>query len=186
VLAVKNLAVRGNLTGAFANGWRGGRVTIVRRPRVRLAGGLEHDPETCLATDTFEEGAAWFKAKPAAGQMPTNTQGVTQDTRCPWMAMAQMGFGSTGAATVGGDHTLVDFEETMGKDTLDGVKELLGRHATPDDIAKAVVYSALRVRPLDQWPRVVVDGGITGAAVSESSGAGILAGLCESCSDDEG
>jgi NAD(P)-dependent dehydrogenase (short-subunit alcohol dehydrogenase family) len=54
---------------------------------------------------------------------------------------------------------LVDFEDTMGKDTLDGAKTLLGRHATPDDIAGAVL---LLVSDDARWVNgqaLAVDGG---------------------------
>jgi NAD(P)-dependent dehydrogenase (short-subunit alcohol dehydrogenase family) len=61
---------------------------------------------------------------------------------------------------------LVDFEETMGKDTLDGIKELLGRHATPDDIADAVVFLASDAAGWINGHALVVDGGISGAVLS--------------------
>jgi NAD(P)-dependent dehydrogenase (short-subunit alcohol dehydrogenase family) len=61
---------------------------------------------------------------------------------------------------------LVDFEESMGKDTLDGVKELLGRHATPDDIADAVLFLASDESRWINGHALVVDGGITGAVFS--------------------
>ena len=48
---------------------------------------------------------------------------------------------------------LADFEDTMGKHNLDGLKGLLGRHATPDDIAGAIVCSCLRCGAVDQRPR---------------------------------
>ena len=47
---------------------------------------------------------------------------------------------------------LVDFEKSIGKDTLDGLKNLLGRHATPTDIASVVLFPRLRHGPLDQRP----------------------------------
>jgi NAD(P)-dependent dehydrogenase (short-subunit alcohol dehydrogenase family) len=61
---------------------------------------------------------------------------------------------------------LVDFEKSMGKDTLDGVKELLGRHATPEDIAEAVVFLASDAARWINGHPLVVDGGITGAVAS--------------------
>jgi len=61
---------------------------------------------------------------------------------------------------------LVDFEKSMGKDTLHGVKELLGRHATPEDIAEAVVFLASDAARWINGHPLVVDGGITGAVAS--------------------
>jgi NAD(P)-dependent dehydrogenase (short-subunit alcohol dehydrogenase family) len=61
---------------------------------------------------------------------------------------------------------LADFEETMGKDTLDGLKELLGRHATPDDIADVVLFLASDAARWINGHALVVDGGITGAVLS--------------------
>jgi NAD(P)-dependent dehydrogenase (short-subunit alcohol dehydrogenase family) len=51
----------------------------------------------------------------------------------------------------------------MGKDTLDGLKELLGRHATPDDIAEAVLFLASdEARWVNGHP-LIVDGGVSGS-----------------------
>ena len=67
---------------------------------------------------------------------------------------------------------LVDFEESMGKDNLDGVKELLGRHADPDDIASAVLFLASDEARWINGHALVVDGGIAGAVTHRSrSGA---------------
>jgi NAD(P)-dependent dehydrogenase (short-subunit alcohol dehydrogenase family) len=83
------------------------------------------------------------------------------------LAMAQMGF-RINAVLPGPVETpiLVDFEETMGKDTLDGIKELLGRHATPDDIANAVLFLASGAASWINGHPLVVDGGLTGAVLS--------------------
>jgi NAD(P)-dependent dehydrogenase (short-subunit alcohol dehydrogenase family) len=61
---------------------------------------------------------------------------------------------------------LADFEDTMGKDTLDGLKALLGRHATPEDIADAVVFLASDASRWVNGHALVVDGGATGAVLS--------------------
>jgi NAD(P)-dependent dehydrogenase (short-subunit alcohol dehydrogenase family) len=61
---------------------------------------------------------------------------------------------------------LADFEESMGKDTLDGIKELLGRHADPTDIADAVLFLASDEARWINGHALVVDGGITGAVIS--------------------
>ena len=54
----------------------------------------------------------------------------------------------------------------MGKDTLDGVKAFLGRHAAPEDISSAVVFLASRDSRWINGSTVVADGGIMGAVAS--------------------
>jgi NAD(P)-dependent dehydrogenase (short-subunit alcohol dehydrogenase family) len=168
VLAVNSLSVR-HLTEAFFERLRpGGTVTIVSS----TAGfGWPARLETIrdlLATDTFEQGAAWFKAHPQQGNAYNFSKEVTTVyTMSMGLAMAQMGF-RINAVLPGPVETpiLVDFEETMGKETLDGIKELLGRHATPDDIADAVVFLASDAARWINGHALVVDGGISGAVLS--------------------
>jgi NAD(P)-dependent dehydrogenase (short-subunit alcohol dehydrogenase family) len=168
VLAVNSLAVR-HLTEAFFERLApGGTVTIVSSTAgfgwpVRLEAIRD-----LLATDTFEEGAAWFKAHPQQGNAYNFSKEVTTVyTLSMGLALAQMGF-RINAVLPGPVETpiLVDFEESMGKDTLDGVKELLGRHAAPDDIANAVVFLASDAASWINGHALVVDGGITGAVLS--------------------
>ena len=121
-----------------------------------------------LATDTFEEGAAWFKANPQQGNAYNFSKEVTTVyTMSMGLALAQMGF-RINAVLPGPVETpiLVDFEETMGKDTLDGIKELLGRHATSDDIADALLFLASDAARWINGHALVVDGGITGAVLT--------------------
>jgi NAD(P)-dependent dehydrogenase (short-subunit alcohol dehydrogenase family) len=168
VFAVNSLAVR-HLTEAFFERLRpGGTVTIVSS----TAGfGWPQRLETIrdlLATDTFEEGAAWFKTHPQQGNAYNFSKEVsTVYTLSMGLALAQMGF-RINAVLPGPVETpiLVDFEESMGKDTLDGVKELLGRHAAPDDIADAVLFLASDESRWINGHALVVDGGITGAVLS--------------------
>ena len=75
-----------------------------------------------LATDTFEEGAAWFKANPQQGNAYNFSKEVsTVYTMSMGLAVVEMGF-RINAVLPGPVETpiLVDFEESMGKDTLDG------------------------------------------------------------------
>jgi NAD(P)-dependent dehydrogenase (short-subunit alcohol dehydrogenase family) len=168
VLAVNSLAVR-HLTESFFERLRpGGTVTIVSS----TAGfGWPQRLETIrdlLATDTYEEGAAWFKANPQQGNAYNFSKEVTTVyTMSMGLALAQMGF-RINAVLPGPVETpiLVDFEESMGKDALDGVKELLGRHASPDDIADAIVFLASDAARWINGHALVVDGGITGAVMS--------------------
>jgi hypothetical protein len=61
---------------------------------------------------------------------------------------------------------LTDFEETMGRDVLDGLKMLLGRHAEPDDIAKVILFLAFNDSAWINGHAVIVDGSVTGAMLS--------------------
>jgi NAD(P)-dependent dehydrogenase (short-subunit alcohol dehydrogenase family) len=168
VLAVNSLAVR-HLTEAFFERLRpNGTVTIVSS----TAGfGWPQRLEAIrdlLATDTFEDGAAWFKAHPQQGNAYNFSKEVTTVYAMSMgLALAQMGF-RINAVLPGPVETpiLVDFEESMGKDALDGVRELLGRHATPGDIADAVLFLASDAARWINGHALVVDGGITGAVLS--------------------
>jgi NAD(P)-dependent dehydrogenase (short-subunit alcohol dehydrogenase family) len=168
VMAVNTLAVR-HLTEAFLPRLRpGGTVTIVSS----TAGfGWPERLEAIrdlLATDTFEDGAAWFKAHPQQGNAYNfSKEATTVYTMTMGLALAQMGF-RINAVLPGPVETpiLADFEESMGKDILDGVKELLGRHASPGDVAEAVLFlTSDAARWINGHP-LVVDGGITGAVAS--------------------
>lgn len=168
VLAVNSLAVR-HLTEAFFERLNpGGSVTIVSSTagfgwpaRLEVIRDL-------LATDTFEEGAAWFKANPQQGNAYNFSKEVTTVyTMTMGLAVVQMGL-RINAVLPGPVETpiLADFEESMGKDNLDGVKELLGRHADPDDIACAVLFLASDEARWINGHALVVDGGITGAVIT--------------------
>jgi NAD(P)-dependent dehydrogenase (short-subunit alcohol dehydrogenase family) len=168
VLAVNSLAVRHLAEAFFERLVPGGSITIVSS----TAGfGWPQRLETIrdlLATDTFEEGAAWFKANPQQGNAYNFSKEVTTVyTLSMGLALAQMGF-RINAVLPGPVETpiLADFEESMGVDTLNGLKELLGRHAHPDDIADAVLFLASDDARWINGEALVVDGGITGAVVS--------------------
>lgn len=168
VLAVNSLAVR-HLTEEFFERLKpGGSVTIVSS----TAGfGWPARLETIrdlLATDTFEEGAAWFKANPQQGNAYNFSKEVTTVyTLSMGLAMVEMGF-RINAVLPGPVETpiLADFEDTMGKDALDGVKELLGKHADPGDIADALLFLATDAARWINGHALVVDGGITGAVLT--------------------
>jgi NAD(P)-dependent dehydrogenase (short-subunit alcohol dehydrogenase family) len=168
VLAVNSLAVR-HLTEAFFERLApGGSVTIVSS----IAGfgwpARLDAIRDLLATDTFEEGAAWFKSNPQQGNAYNFSKEVsTVYTMTMGLAVVQMGF-RINAVLPGPVDTpiLADFEESMGKDTLDGLKELLGRHADPTDIADAVLFLACDEARWINGHALVVDGGITGAVMT--------------------
>jgi len=121
-----------------------------------------------LATDTVGEGLAWFAEHPQEG----STYNFSKEALIVYtMLMAPVTW-ETGvrlnAVSPGPVRTpiLGDFEETMGKDTLDGVAAFIGRHADPDDIAPAVLFLA---SPEARWingHNIVADGGISATVLS--------------------
>jgi NAD(P)-dependent dehydrogenase (short-subunit alcohol dehydrogenase family) len=168
VLAVNSLAVR-QLTEAFFERLNpGGSVTIVSSTAGFGWPDRLEAIRDLLATDTFEEGAAWFKANPQQGNAYNFSKEVTTVyTMSMGLAVVELGF-RINAVLPGPVETpiLADFEESMGKDNLDGLKELLGRHADPDDIASAVLFLASDEARWINGHALVVDGGITGAVLT--------------------
>ena len=168
VLAVNSLAVR-HLTEAFFERLKpGGSVTIVSSTAGFGWPQRLDAIRDLLATDTFEEGAAWFKTHPQQGNAYNFSKEVsTVYTMSMGLALAEMGL-RINAVLPGPVQTpiLVDFEKSMGKDTLDGLKNLLGRHAEPDDIAGVVLFLASDDARWVNGQAVAVDGGITGAVAT--------------------
>jgi NAD(P)-dependent dehydrogenase (short-subunit alcohol dehydrogenase family) len=168
VLAVNSLAVR-HLTEAFFERLApGGSVTIVSSTAGFGWPARLDAIRDLLSTDTFEEGAAWFKANPQQGNAYNFSKEVTTVyTMTMGLAMADMGF-RINAVLPGPVETpiLADFEESMGKDNLDGIRELLGRHADPVDIADAALFLASDEARWINGHGLVVDGGISGAVLS--------------------
>jgi NAD(P)-dependent dehydrogenase (short-subunit alcohol dehydrogenase family) len=168
VLAVNALAVR-QLTESMLDRLNpGGAVTIVSSTagfgwpaRLEAIGEL-------LTTSTFDEGVDWFKAHPQQGNAYNFSKEVaTVYAMSMGLLAAHNGF-RINAVLPGPVETpiLVDFENTMGKDTLDGLKALLGRHATPDDIAATIVFLASDAARWINGHALVVDGGAMGAVLT--------------------
>lgn len=121
-----------------------------------------------LATKTFDEGAAWFKAHPQEGNAYMFSKEVaTVYTMSMSLALAAAG-SRINAVLPGPVQTLIlaDFEKSMGKQVLDGAKELLGRHAEAGEIADAVVFLASDAARWINGHALVVDGGLTGAVLT--------------------
>lgn len=118
-----------------------------------------------LATDSYDEAVAWWQDNPQEGNAYNFSKEVsTVYTMTMGLALNEMGL-RINAVLPGPVETpiLSDFEESMGKDTLDGLKELLGRHATPDDIAEAVLFLASEDARWVNGHPLVVDGGVSGS-----------------------
>jgi NAD(P)-dependent dehydrogenase (short-subunit alcohol dehydrogenase family) len=168
VLAVNTLAVRHLSESMFDRLKPGGAVTIVSSTAGFGWPARLNVIRELLATDTFEEGVAWFKEHPQQGNAYNFSKEVTTVYAMSMGLMAaQKGF-RINAVLPGPVQTpiLADFEHTMGKDTLDGLKALLGRHATPDDIAGTIVLLASDAARWINGHALVVDGGATGAALT--------------------
>lgn len=122
-----------------------------------------------LTTETYEEGAAWFAANPQDGNAYNfSKEAATVYTLAMGGAVREMNELRINAVLPGPVETpiLADFEQSMGKDTLDGVREFLGRHATPDDVAPAIVFLASRDSGWINGSTITADGGITGAVAA--------------------
>ena len=121
-----------------------------------------------LATDDFAAGLEWLERNPIAGNAYNFSKEVaTVYVMTMGLALAERQL-RINAVSPGPVETpiLTDFEATMGKENLDGVRDLVGRHATPADIAPAVVFLASRDAGWLNGVNIGADGGIGGAVVS--------------------
>ncbi|MGW0036999.1 coniferyl-alcohol dehydrogenase [Gordonia sp. NPDC003376] len=168
VFAINTLAVR-HLSEAFFDRLNpGGSITIVSSTAGFGWPNRLEQIRDLLTTDTFDEGMTWFKDNPQAGNTYNFSKEVsTVYTMSMGLAVAEMGF-RINAVLPGPVETpiLVDFEESMGKDTLDGLRNLLGRHASPDDIADTLLFLASDDARWVNGHALVVDGGVTGSVLT--------------------
>lgn len=119
-----------------------------------------------IATESFAEGAAWFRDHPQQGNAYNfSKEAATVYTLAMGGAVREMGELRINAVLPGPVETpiLSDFEESMGKETLEGVRVFLGRHAEAEDIALPIVFLAGRESRWVNGATLVTDGGITGA-----------------------
>lgn len=168
VFAVNALAVR-HLTESFFDKLAPGGSVVIVSSTAGFGWPLRLESiRDLLATDTFEEGAAWFKANPQQGNAYNFSKEVSAVYALSMgLALGEMGF-RLNAVLPGPVETpiLVDFEESMGKDTLDGLKDLLGKHADPGDIADVVLFLASDDARWINGQAIAVDGGISGAVAT--------------------
>ena len=121
-----------------------------------------------LATDDFDSGLAWLRENPIAGNAYNfSKEALTVYVMTMGLAIAERGL-RINAVSPGPVQTpiLGDFEETMGKENLDGVRDLVGRHATPADIARIVVFLASSDSAWINGVNIGADGGIGGAILT--------------------
>jgi len=118
-----------------------------------------------MATESFEEGLAWFAANPQEGNAYNfSKEAVTVYTMWRCIELRHRGL-RINAVLPSATETpiLVDFEASMGKEIIDDLKVLIGRHAQPEDIAPAVVFLA---SPESGWlngSSITTDGGVMAA-----------------------
>jgi NAD(P)-dependent dehydrogenase (short-subunit alcohol dehydrogenase family) len=165
VLAVNALAARHLTESLLGQLAPGGSVVIVSSTAgFRWPERLEAIKEL-LATDTFEEGARWFREHPQDGNAYNFSKEVTTVyTMTMGLALHELGL-RINAVLPGPVDTpiLSDFEASMGKDVLDGLRELLGRHAAAVDVADAVLFLASDDARWVNGHALTVDGGVSGA-----------------------
>ncbi|MFI7666103.1 coniferyl-alcohol dehydrogenase [Nocardia sp. NPDC049526] len=167
VFAVNALAVR-HLTESLLDRLSGGTVVIVSSSAGFGWPDRLDAIKDVLATDTFEEGRRWFAEHTPEG----NAYNFSKEVTTVYAMMMGIGLAAQGvrinAVLPGPVETpiLGDFEETMGKETLDGVKDLVGRHATPEDIAEVIAFLASESAGWINGQAIAVDGGVTGALVT--------------------
>jgi NAD(P)-dependent dehydrogenase (short-subunit alcohol dehydrogenase family) len=168
VLAVNFLGMRELTEAATPKLVRGGSIVIVsstagfRWPE-RLPQILD-----LLGTKTFAEGADWFAANPQEG----NAYDFSKEVATVYAHRKAIDLLPVGirinAVLPGPVETpiLGDFEESMGKDLLDGVRAFVGRHGTPADVAGAVTFLATDQARWVNGEALVVDGGLMGAVMT--------------------
>ena len=156
VLAVNSLAVR-HLSEAFVRTTRSPAARWSSSPPSPASAGRRgwRPSGSCLATNTFEEGAAWFKEQSAAGQRLQLLQGGGDRVRDVDGSggRRRRAFGSTQCCPGRWRRrSWSTSKPPWARTPSTALKHCLGRHATPDDIAGAVAVSGLRRGPVGQRP----------------------------------
>lgn len=146
VLAVNFLAMRHFLQAVAPAVRAGGAIAVVTSTAGAGWPTRLEVLEPLLATMTFEDGAAWVAGSDGATYPMYNTSkeaAIVFVKRWAYTLWTERGI-RLNAISPGPVETpiLADFEESMGKQALDGVRALIGRHGTPDDIA-AVIAAVL-------------------------------------------
>jgi NAD(P)-dependent dehydrogenase (short-subunit alcohol dehydrogenase family) len=121
-----------------------------------------------MSAVSYADGDQWFKANPQAGNAYNfSKEALTVYTMAMAAGLVEMNL-RMNAVSPGPVETpiLGDFEESMGKDIIDAVKEAVGRHAAPIDIARVVAFLA---SPESGWVNghnIIADGGLAGAVLT--------------------
>lgn len=170
VLAVNFLGMRHLTEALLPRIVQGGSIVIVsstagmRWPNRVLA------LDELMSTHDFPAGSAWFVANPQEGNAyDFSKEAATFYTMRKGIELIPTGI-RINAVLPGPVETpiLSDFEDSMGKDLLEGVRNLVGRHAHVDDIADVVVFLASDQARWINAQSISVDGGFTGGVLSGS------------------
>lgn len=170
VFAVNSLAVR-QIAEEFLGRLKAGGSVVVVSSTAGFGWPLRLQTiRDVLATDTFEEGAQWFKENPQEGNAYNWSKEVaTVYVHSMGLAFADAGFRINGVLPGPVETPILDdFRESMGADTIDGLREMLGRHATPDDVAEVVLFLASDAASWVNGECITVDGGTGGAVLAGS------------------
>jgi len=141
VLAVNFLGLRQFLQLAVPKVRPGGAVTVVASTAGAMWLARQADTAPLLATTSIAEGLQWLADNPSdyATYNLSKEAAITFITR--WSSAVwrehQVRLNTVSPGPVE-TPILADFEESMGKELLDGVRALVGRHATPADIAPVI------------------------------------------------
>lgn len=127
-----------------------------------------------LSTDSFESGLEWYQRNPLHESAPEDvgSYGISKEVMTAYtMAAAgrQLGKGvRVNAVSPGPVETpiLGDFEASMGKPVLDWIKDTVGRHARPSDLAPIVGFLASPAAGWVNGINVVADGGMLASMVT--------------------
>lgn len=145
VLAVNFLGLRKFVTGIVGSVRRGGSVTVVASTAGTMWSARQAELAGLLATDSFEDGVVWYAAHPA-DYPPYN---LSKEAAIAFVKVLSAQAWSThgvrlNTVSPGPTETpiLTEFEASMGKDLLDGVRASVGRHATVADIAPVIEFLA--------------------------------------------
>ncbi|MEU1953429.1 coniferyl-alcohol dehydrogenase [Nocardia rhamnosiphila] len=128
------------------------------------------DLAALLKAKTFQEGAEWF----AAYDSPVSAYSLSKEAVTFYSCRRGLEFARRGlrinSVLPGPVETpiLQDFEKSMGKEVLDGVKTMFGRHGTPEEIADVVIFLASQQASWVNGQAVAVDSGISGAWASHA------------------
>ncbi|CUR58330.1 putative Short chain dehydrogenase family protein [metagenome] len=141
VLTVNFLAMRQFLQALSPKLLDGGAIVVVTSLSGAAWRGRRAALAPLLATSTVAEGVAWLEANPSDYPVYETSK------------EAAILFAKTCAPTLWAGHRirvntvspgpvetglLAEFEQSYGKDELDGLRQTFGRHAVPDDIASVV------------------------------------------------
>lgn len=141
VLAVNFLGMRQLLREALPKVRPQGAITVVASTAGAMWLARLADVAPLLATDSMADGLRWLAENPGDYPIYNLSKEAAIAFVASWSSQVWRERGvRLNTVSPGPVETpiLGDFEQSMGKELLDGVRELVGRHATPADIAPVI------------------------------------------------